>query len=52
MTAILGNSQHVVRELIDEEGCPPERVALIYNGIDVSAFAAKRAPTGDRRAQG
>jgi glycosyltransferase involved in cell wall biosynthesis len=48
MTAILGNSQHVVRELIDEEGCPPERVALIYNGIDVSAFAATRAPTDMR----
>jgi glycosyltransferase involved in cell wall biosynthesis len=42
MTAILGNSHHVVRELIDEEGCPPERVALIYNGIDVSAFEAER----------
>ena len=53
MTAILGNSQHVVRELIDEEGCPPERVALIYNGVDVSAFAAERAPppTDGRKGQ-
>ena len=52
MTAILGNSQHVVRELIDQEGCPRERVALIYNGIDVSAFAAERPPTGMREHKG
>jgi glycosyltransferase involved in cell wall biosynthesis len=42
MTAILGNSQRVVRELITDEGCPLERVALIYNGVDVSAFAIER----------
>jgi glycosyltransferase involved in cell wall biosynthesis len=41
MTAILGNSRSVVRELVDE-GCPPERVALIYNGIDISAFETRR----------
>src|SRR5262245_14003202 len=42
MTAILGNSKRVVRELITDEGCPLERVALIYNGVDVSAFAIER----------
>jgi glycosyltransferase involved in cell wall biosynthesis len=42
MTAILGNSRSVVGELIDDEGCPPERVALVYNGIDITAFEAER----------
>jgi glycosyltransferase involved in cell wall biosynthesis len=40
MSAILGNSRQVVRELLDLEGCPPDRVGLIYNGIDVSCFEA------------
>jgi glycosyltransferase involved in cell wall biosynthesis len=40
MSAILGNSRQVVRELIDVEGCPRERVGIIYNGIDVSCFEA------------
>jgi glycosyltransferase involved in cell wall biosynthesis len=39
MTAILGNSRQVVRELVSE-GCPPERVALIYNGIDYNGIDA------------
>src|SRR5262245_9088633 len=42
MTAVLGNSRAVLRQLIDDEGCLPERVALIYNGIDVAAFNAER----------
>ena len=40
MSAILGNSRQVVRELLNLEGCPPDRVGLIYNGIDVSCFEA------------
>lgn len=42
MTAILGNSRQVVRELVELEYCSPGRVALIYNGIDVSAFEIER----------
>ena len=38
MSAILGNSRHVVRELVEGEHCPPDRVGLIYNGIDLSEF--------------
>jgi glycosyltransferase involved in cell wall biosynthesis len=38
MSAILGNSRHVIRELVDVENCPTRRVALIYNGIDLSCF--------------
>ena len=49
MTAILGNSQRVVQELIAEGGCPPSRVALIYNGIDASAFATERPPIEARK---
>lgn len=37
MAAILGNSRAVVEELL-EEGAPAERVGLIYNGVDISAF--------------
>jgi glycosyltransferase involved in cell wall biosynthesis len=48
MTAVLGNSRRVVQELV-AEGCPPERTVLIYNGIDVSSFAADTSPpTGSR----
>ena len=37
MSAILGNSRAVVSELV-EEGAPPERVVLVYNGVDLSRF--------------
>lgn len=46
MTAILGNSRSVVRELNTQEGVPAERLGLIYNGIDVARFA----DTGSRSA--
>ena len=36
MTAILGNSSRIVEELIDEEGCEPEKVGLIRNGVDLA----------------
>jgi glycosyltransferase involved in cell wall biosynthesis len=35
MSAVIGNSQAVVRQLI-EEGVPGSKVRLIYNGIEVS----------------
>jgi glycosyltransferase involved in cell wall biosynthesis len=41
MDAILGNSGAVVRELIEVEGCPPNRVGLIHNGIDTTAFSGQ-----------
>lgn len=39
MTVILGNSRAVVEQL-RAEGVPAEKLRLIYNGIDLSAFAA------------
>jgi len=38
VTAVLGNSKHVVRELIEQEGCQSDQVGLIYNGADLSAI--------------
>jgi glycosyltransferase involved in cell wall biosynthesis len=38
VTAMLGNSRSVVRQLVEEEGVPQRLVGLIYNGIDVSRF--------------
>jgi glycosyltransferase involved in cell wall biosynthesis len=38
MSAILGNSRSVVRELHDVEYVPAERLGLIYNGIDAALF--------------
>lgn len=49
MTALLGNSRAVVRQL-SEEGVPPRRLGLIYNGIDACEFEASadsRAATRD-----
>jgi glycosyltransferase involved in cell wall biosynthesis len=39
MTAVLGNSLSVVRELRDQEGVPASKLGLIYNGLDTSRFA-------------
>lgn len=38
MTMICGNSQAVLNEL-KEEGIPPQRLRLIYNGIDALTYA-------------
>jgi glycosyltransferase involved in cell wall biosynthesis len=52
MSAILGNSRSVVRELAETEDVPVRRLGLIYNGIDVARFtdagsmAATRAELG------
>lgn len=43
MSAILGNSGAVVRELIDQEKCDPSRVGLIYNGIEAADPAPNSA---------
>lgn len=39
MTAVLGNSRSVVRELNEVEKIPSERLGLIYNGIDPAKFS-------------
>ena len=38
MTAILGNSRRVDRQLREEENVAPAKLGLIYNGIDVSLY--------------
>jgi glycosyltransferase involved in cell wall biosynthesis/SAM-dependent methyltransferase len=43
MTAILGNSRSVIRELCVDEGISPRRVGLIYNGLDISRFPTDAA---------
>lgn len=43
MNAVLANSRAVARELRDLEGVSPERLGLIYNGIDVSRFDKKES---------
>ncbi len=40
MSAILGNSQSVLDELVADEGVAHERAGLIYNGVDLAAFSA------------
>jgi glycosyltransferase involved in cell wall biosynthesis len=52
MSAILGNSRSVVRELIDDESVPLERVGLIYNGIDAANFYRPPARQQTRAALG
>jgi glycosyltransferase involved in cell wall biosynthesis len=49
MDALLGNSQAVVQDLLDE-GAPPERVRLIYNGIDAGRCATGGPRLARRRA--
>lgn len=38
MTAILGNSNSVVRQLHEDENVREDRLGLIYNGIDVASY--------------
>lgn len=42
MTAVLGNSKAVVRQLRDEEGVPENKLGLIYNGIEIPRSAGTR----------
>lgn len=43
MTAILGNSRRVVRNLIEEEGCARDQVGLIHNGVELPVSSAAQA---------
>lgn len=52
MTAILGNSRRVVAELVDDEGCDPRKVGIIYNGVEVSRFASAAPANWTRKAGG
>jgi glycosyltransferase involved in cell wall biosynthesis len=38
VSLFVANSRAVARQLIDEEGAPANRVALIHNGIDLAPF--------------
>ncbi len=49
MTAILGNSEAVLRELENEPGVPRDRLVLIRNGIDTARFAEDDRATARRR---
>jgi glycosyltransferase involved in cell wall biosynthesis len=51
MSAILGNSLSVIGELRGE-GVPSRRLGLIYNGIDLNAFARSDAGQAQRKALG
>lgn len=51
MTALLGNSQAVVDELIAEAG-DREKIGLIHNGVSVSSPASHEARQGQRAALG
>ena len=50
MTALLGNSRRLVRDLLDE-GAPPERVGLIYNGVDLGRFVGSGDAQGREAAR-
>jgi glycosyltransferase involved in cell wall biosynthesis len=49
--AVLGNSRKVVEQLSDE-GVPQDRLGLIYNGFDCSAYANAGAPAIHRAGLG
>ncbi|MGE0611962.1 MAG: glycosyltransferase [Hyphomicrobiales bacterium] len=52
MTALLGNSRAVVRQLVEEEGCDPARTGLIYNGIDIAGYGDRVLGAALRRELG
>lgn len=43
---VIGVGQTVRRALIENEGIAPERVSVIYNGIDLAAFETKTTDRG------
>lgn len=43
MDAITGNASAILAELKDKEGCPPEKLHLIHNGIRVSPNVMPRS---------
>lgn len=52
MSAVLGNSRSVMRELTAQEGVPARKAVLIYNGVDLSRFAQPETRTVARAALG
>src|SRR5512140_1391163 len=44
---VCANAEAVRRVCIDEEGCKPERVVVLRNGLDLSRFDALAAAPGD-----
>ena len=52
MSAILGNSRRVVRELIDEENCREADVGLLYNGVTTERFGDQHVRSEKRRELG
>ncbi len=52
MNAVLGNSQSVLRELLDREQVPAAKLGLIYNGLDLSRFANPESRALARRRLG
>ena len=52
MSAVLGNSRRVTRQLIDDEGCDAGQVGLIYNGVDVAQYRNIGGRITTRRALG
>jgi glycosyltransferase involved in cell wall biosynthesis len=52
MTAVIGNSQRVVAQLIDDEAAPRERTVCIHNGVDVRAFERTRSKNEVRQELG
>ncbi len=53
MHALLGNSKAVMRDL-ESEGCPPDRLHLIYNGVEgaPATGAATLTPEGAPKTEG
>ncbi len=44
---LVANSERVRCDVIRDLGLPPERVALIYNGVDLERFRPRPEPGGD-----
>jgi len=49
-TGIIANASSVARQLVEEEGAPPDRVGLIPNGIDIKAWVPDEAVRASMRA--
>lgn len=50
--AILANSASIVSELINEEGCDPNNVGLIRNGIEIDSFTGGAERNATRKLLG
>jgi len=51
-TAMIAVSEEVKRDIVARLGCPPERVRVLYNGIDLHEYGAKRPDPELRRQLG